>query len=311
MTNRTEISIHRQPSPADAPVEVVERKGLGPPDTLADALAERMSVAYSRYCLQNFVAVLHHNLDKLYLRGGHCRTGTGAVDSRVTRSLPPQISHQPKSTIVVNHSEHPFGCGSVGMRADRAAPPDRRIAPGWSVWTVALGGARRGPYPLVVPHFHRSFENPPALPHGEVAGILDRALDDRSDEPAAADALIGIALGDEDREFIERCCLKIGTRASAGSPLLGLAGLCLGHAARRFRYLSDEAIALARVLAARAEQDPSDVDGRALDGMGDIRSFLPGDRTGPLPSRSAASGPPGPPEVLHRAEAADEITRPG
>ena len=62
------------------PVEVVERKGLGHPDTLADALAERMSVAYSRHCLQRFGAVLHHNLDKLYLRGGHCRIGLGAFE---------------------------------------------------------------------------------------------------------------------------------------------------------------------------------------------------------------------------------------
>jgi len=55
----------------------VERKGLGHPDTLADALAEWLSVACSRYCLQQYGAVLHHNLDKLYLRGGHCRIGLG------------------------------------------------------------------------------------------------------------------------------------------------------------------------------------------------------------------------------------------
>ncbi len=76
----TEICAHRQPGPADAPVEVVERKGLGHPDTLADALAERMSVAYCLYCQENFGAVLHHNLDKLYLRGGHCRTGLGVFE---------------------------------------------------------------------------------------------------------------------------------------------------------------------------------------------------------------------------------------
>lgn len=71
------ITIRHEPGPASAPVEIVERKGLGHPDTLADALAERMSVAYSRHCLQRYGAVLHHNLDKLYLRGGHCRTGLG------------------------------------------------------------------------------------------------------------------------------------------------------------------------------------------------------------------------------------------
>lgn len=51
--------------------EVVERKGLGHPDTLADGLAEAVSTAYSKYCLQNFGAVLHHNVDKLYIGGGH------------------------------------------------------------------------------------------------------------------------------------------------------------------------------------------------------------------------------------------------
>jgi len=71
------ISVHLGQSPADLPVEVVERKGIGHPDTLADALAERMSVAYARYTRSRFGAVLHHNLDKLYLRGGHARTGLG------------------------------------------------------------------------------------------------------------------------------------------------------------------------------------------------------------------------------------------
>lgn len=75
-----EISVHRQDDPASLPVEVVERKGLGHPDTLADALAERMSVAYSRHCLERFGAVPHHNLDKVYLRGGHARTDLGTFE---------------------------------------------------------------------------------------------------------------------------------------------------------------------------------------------------------------------------------------
>lgn len=36
-----------------------------------------MSVAYSRLTRDAYGAVLHHNLDKLYLRGGHARTGLG------------------------------------------------------------------------------------------------------------------------------------------------------------------------------------------------------------------------------------------
>ena len=77
------INVRHGPGPADRPVEIVERKGLGHPDTLADALAERMSVAYSRHCLERFGAVLHHNLDKLYLRGGHCQIGRHGADLRV------------------------------------------------------------------------------------------------------------------------------------------------------------------------------------------------------------------------------------
>jgi hypothetical protein len=123
-------------------------------------------------------------------------------------------------------------------------------------------------------HSHRSFFNPPALPHPVVLEALELGIGDRAAEGPAADALVGIALHDDDGEFMERCCLEVGTRAESGNPLLGLAGLCLGHAARRFGYLSDQAIALVESLAARAEADPSDVDGRALDGRDDVRSYL-------------------------------------
>lgn len=50
--------------------EFVERKGIGHPDTLSDALAETLSARYSKYTLENFGAVLHHNFDKVGLLGG-------------------------------------------------------------------------------------------------------------------------------------------------------------------------------------------------------------------------------------------------
>ncbi|MEU5709982.1 MULTISPECIES: hypothetical protein [Streptomyces] len=123
-------------------------------------------------------------------------------------------------------------------------------------------------------HSHLIFENPPALPHEAVVEMMERALRDRSAEGEAASVLVGTALNDDDAEFVEYWCVQVGTRAVSGSPLLGLAGLCLGHTARRFGRLSDEALALAKSLAARAEADPRDVDGRALDGYDDVRSFL-------------------------------------
>lgn len=50
--------------------EFVERKGVGHPDTLADALGERLSANYSSYTRGRFGAVLHHNFDKVGLLGG-------------------------------------------------------------------------------------------------------------------------------------------------------------------------------------------------------------------------------------------------
>lgn len=107
-----------------------------------------------------------------------------------------------------------------------------------------------------------------------VVETLQQALRNRSAEGEAAGVLVGTELNDDDAEFVKHWCVQVGARAVSGSPLLGLAGLCLGHTARRFGHLSDEARALAESLAARAEADPSDVDGRALDSFDDVRSFL-------------------------------------
>lgn len=56
---------------------LVERKGAGHPDTLADQLAEELSRAYSRYTLRTVGAVLHHNFDKLALLGGASEVSYG------------------------------------------------------------------------------------------------------------------------------------------------------------------------------------------------------------------------------------------
>lgn len=55
---------------ASDPVEVVERKGLGHPDTICDALAETLSRNLCREYLTRFDRILHHNVDKALLCGG-------------------------------------------------------------------------------------------------------------------------------------------------------------------------------------------------------------------------------------------------
>jgi S-adenosylmethionine synthetase len=64
-------------TPGSLPVEVVERKGLGHPDTLCDAVAERISVRLCRHYLDRFGTILHHNVDKVLLCGGASRPSFG------------------------------------------------------------------------------------------------------------------------------------------------------------------------------------------------------------------------------------------
>lgn len=71
------ITRSRSEWPDDAPVEVVERKGLGHPDTLCDAIAERVCVALCRAYRDRFGAILHHNVDKVLLCGGASRPRFG------------------------------------------------------------------------------------------------------------------------------------------------------------------------------------------------------------------------------------------
>lgn len=62
-------------------VEIVERKGLGHPDTICDAVMERVSQALSRAYVERFGAILHHNCDKGLLVAGQVerRFGGGRV----------------------------------------------------------------------------------------------------------------------------------------------------------------------------------------------------------------------------------------
>jgi S-adenosylmethionine synthetase len=51
-------------------IEIVERKGLGHPDYICDAVADRISIGLSRAYLEKAGTILHHNVDKSLLRAG-------------------------------------------------------------------------------------------------------------------------------------------------------------------------------------------------------------------------------------------------
>jgi S-adenosylmethionine synthetase len=79
----TEVVVHESPtSPVEEQdVEIVERKGKGHPDTICDAVAERISIDLSRAYTKAFGRILHHNIDKGLLVAGQveCRFGGGDV----------------------------------------------------------------------------------------------------------------------------------------------------------------------------------------------------------------------------------------
>jgi len=61
----------------DQDVEFVERKGLGHPDYIADAISEASSIALSREYLKRYGIIMHHNVDKVLVVGGQSRPEFG------------------------------------------------------------------------------------------------------------------------------------------------------------------------------------------------------------------------------------------
>lgn len=58
-------------------VEIVERKGIGHPDSICDAIMERVSVELCKEYLKKFGVILHHNIDKGLLVAGSVKLEFG------------------------------------------------------------------------------------------------------------------------------------------------------------------------------------------------------------------------------------------
>jgi S-adenosylmethionine synthetase len=61
----------------DLPFELVERKGIGHPDTICDAIAETASRYYALYFYEKYGRVANHWFDKVMLIGGESDIGYG------------------------------------------------------------------------------------------------------------------------------------------------------------------------------------------------------------------------------------------
>jgi len=88
----------------DQQVELVERKGLGHPDSIADGISESVSRALSRLYLDEFGRILHHNTDETQVVGGASepKFGGGKVTS------PAYILLVGRATTEVNGEKLPY-----------------------------------------------------------------------------------------------------------------------------------------------------------------------------------------------------------
>jgi S-adenosylmethionine synthetase len=78
MTERNIVveEVHRTPI-EEQKIEVVERKGIGHPDSLADGIADSISRALCREYLETYGLILHHNTDQVEIVGGKAAPAFG------------------------------------------------------------------------------------------------------------------------------------------------------------------------------------------------------------------------------------------
>ncbi len=70
MNNNIVITELKQTPLEEQPIEICERKGVGHPDYICDAIANEISIALSKEYLKKFGAIMHHNVDKGLLVAG-------------------------------------------------------------------------------------------------------------------------------------------------------------------------------------------------------------------------------------------------
>ncbi len=113
----------------DIPVEIVERKGIGHPDSLCDGIAERISREYTRWCDRSLHVMLHHNFDKVQLVAGEVRLAFG----RGEMIQPIRIQVAGRGTPQYNGTEVPMDEIAVAAAVNhlretmRHLDPDRHV----------------------------------------------------------------------------------------------------------------------------------------------------------------------------------------
>jgi len=85
-------------------IELVERKGIGHPDTICDSLVEAVAIGLNRMYLKHLGAVAHYNVDKALLMAGQSRVWFGGGE--VKRSA--QFIVGDRATFAIGHDRLPI-----------------------------------------------------------------------------------------------------------------------------------------------------------------------------------------------------------
>jgi S-adenosylmethionine synthetase len=144
------------PLPNDRLVEIVERKGLGHPDSICDALAEAFSLELSRYYLAHTGRILHHNVDKVLLAAGRAqpRFGGGVLDDPMRIFLAGRATFECEGLTVpiaelAEHSAREWLARHLrALDVDRHVEVSSLVQPGSSE-LVSLYGKREGGGPAL------------------------------------------------------------------------------------------------------------------------------------------------------------------
>jgi len=98
-------------------VEIVERKGQGHPDYIADGISEWVSRYLSRYYLEHFGVILHHNVDKTLVVGGQAAPKFGGGE--VVQPIYIIVSGRATSEVKTKDGTVKIPLGTIVMQAAR------------------------------------------------------------------------------------------------------------------------------------------------------------------------------------------------
>lgn len=133
-------------------VEVVERKGVGHPDTICDALAEQLSRDLSVAYRARFGTILHHNVDKTLLSAGRSAPafGGGRVEAPIEIYLAGRATAEaggetiPVAEIAVEGARRWLATHLHALDVDRHVRIHPRLHPGSADLRGLFAAARAG-----------------------------------------------------------------------------------------------------------------------------------------------------------------------